>query len=84
LSFYPENIANKKAHWYFVASLSDNLIADRLLAIILGESSYSFLTESSEQKFIKGIKFTDIEGEWNYVYFSYSNEKQKAVGFFKG
>ena len=75
--------------WYFMSRLTSNdpydnvNMGDRLLAIWLGnkDNGYTFITndkKTSNANLYKPIHYTDIEGVWTYIHFSYSNKK--AVG----
>lgn len=93
LTTYPVRLINgKNAPWYFVARLTKNIpvkegnMGDRILAIWQGRNYYHFTTcdlKSHNWNIIKNIDFGDIEGVWTYVYYSYSAEKEKAVGYVK-
>ena len=94
LTTYPQRlIAGKNAPWYFVSRLTwnkdyDNIrMGDRALAIWQGQGFYHFTTCNSVDGNVNYIKNNnypeDIEGVWTYVYYSYSDDKNKAVGFIK-
>jgi len=51
-------------------------MGDRTLGIWLGASSYYFSTydvTTQTPNLVKGIAIDDIEGEWTFIYFSYSS-----------
>lgn len=85
-------LEGKNQPWYFVSRLArtdpyDNIrIGDRVLAIWLGQAGYTFITmddKTNNPNIFKAIPYEDIEGVWTYVYFSYSNKLNSAVGFIK-
>lgn len=58
-------------------------MGDRLLAIWLGnkDTGYTFITndkKTNNANLHKPVPYTDIEGVWTYIHFSYANKK--AVG----
>lgn len=76
--------------WYFISRLTvnepyDNVkYGDRTLAIWLGKEGYYFTTtdkKTSNPNVSANIKYTDIEGVWTYIHYSYSPKEKKAVGF---
>lgn len=78
----------KVAPWYFVSRMTTNEeyenvnFGDRTLAIFLGYGGYHFTTvdvTSSNANVNQNIEYGDIEAEWTYIYFSYSNVVRKAV-----
>lgn len=61
-------------------------MGDRLLAVWQGSDKYLFTSSdepSNNGNVFSSVNFVDIEGVWTYVYFSYSSDEKKAVGFVK-
>ncbi|CAD8140693.1 unnamed protein product [Paramecium octaurelia] len=94
LTSYPQRLPNgKNQPWYFVSRLTwnkeyDNIrMGDRALAIWQGQGFYHFTTCNSADNnpnYIQNNNYPeDIEGLWTYVYYSYSDNKNRAVGFIK-
>lgn len=94
LTVYPQRLlAGKNQAWYFVSRLTlhkdyDNVrMGDRLLAIWQGQGYYHFTTCNAingNVNVINNINFpADIEGLWTFVYYSYSEEKSRAVAHIK-
>jgi len=91
LTTYPERLENgKNAPWYFVARLTKNIpyedvgMGDRMLAIWQGQGYYHYTTcnqDGNQANVVQNINYDDIEGVWTYVYYSYSIELKRAVGF---
>lgn len=92
LTAYPSRLMEgKNAPWYFVARLSSNFpiqnnrVGDRLLAIWQGTDYYHFTTcdePKNQWNIIQNTNFGDIEGVWTFIYYSYSVQQKRAVGFF--
>jgi len=62
-------------------------MGDRLLAIWLGKGYYHYTTcdsSKNQPNVVQNINYpADIDGVWTYIYYSYSVEQKKAVGFIK-
>ena len=57
---------------------------DRALSIFMSEEKFYFGTYNSESNNVyKSIDHEDIEGVWSFVYYSYSTQYKKAVGYIK-
>lgn len=58
---------------------------DRTLAVFLLSGSYGFRTYNNANPNVAlDIPYgKSLEGAWNFIYFSYSSDKQKAVAFVK-
>jgi hypothetical protein len=77
---------------YFLARLTRNLdyqdaeMGDRTLLVLQGQDAFYFYSNDlrSRKSIKQTIAFEDIEGEWNYLYFSYHHKAQKAVAFIHG
>ena len=78
--------------FYFIARLTENFpyknleLGDRALATFLTQTSFHFATYNSDSKEANvndEIQFpnNDIEGEWNYLYFSFSAKESQAVAW---
>jgi len=90
LTDYPKRlVSGKNAPWYFLARLTRNIphqdaaLGDRMLANWQGDGYYHFTTNSDgNANWVQNINYPgDIEGLWTYLYFSYSFDEKKAVGF---
>lgn len=83
--------SGKNAPWYFVSRLAnkenyaDVGFGDRTLAIWQGQGYYYFSTcnaaNSNPDVAVASNYPEDIEGLWTFVYFSYSRNARRAVGF---
>lgn len=52
--------------------------------MFLSEESFYFGTYTDEENYsYKSVEYSDIEGVWSFVYFSYSNQHKKVVGYLK-
>ncbi|CAD8058815.1 unnamed protein product [Paramecium sonneborni] len=82
----------QKPDWLHIARLTINQnhknyenIGDRTLAIFIGRQYYGFFTYNAinnNPNIVQNIRYDDnLEGEWNFIYFSYSSELQLAAGF---
>lgn len=61
-------------------------MGDRLLAMWQGQGYYHFTTCDGEKNLVNlvsNVNYGDIEGVWTYVYYSYSRDARRAVGFVK-
>ncbi|CAD8193826.1 unnamed protein product [Paramecium pentaurelia] len=76
--------------WYFISRLTkndpyDNIsMGDRILAIWLGQSGYTFVTNdvtSQNPNLQKTLSYQDIEGVWTYIHFSY--KQSQAIGILR-
>lgn len=84
--------SGKKEPWYFISRLTSNANygnlgkGDRLLGVWQGQDGYYFATndvKTNNFNAFNKIAYSDIEGVWTYVYFSYSTPQQKATAFVK-
>lgn len=82
----------EKGKFYFISRLTTNTelgdvnFGDRTLANFLGDDGYLFITNDQKSKnpnVYQSVAHEDIEGLWTYVYFSYSKQSSKVVGFLK-
>jgi hypothetical protein len=78
--------------YYFIARLTENVpnkndknLGDRTLATFFSQTSYHFATynaKTNEPNVHGDIEYPkDIEGVWNYLYFSYSSIENRGVAY---
>jgi hypothetical protein len=89
---YPVVMPNgKNSPWYTVARLTNKKlytnvdVGDRVLAVFLGQGFYQFTTNdvvSANPNIFRNVPFVgDIEGQWIYIYYSYTQRKSESVGY---
>jgi hypothetical protein len=94
LTVYPVRLWNgKDAPWTFMSRLTlnkpfdDVKFGDRLLGNWQGDGFYHFTTLNNADKnpnVYQNIPYpADIEGLWTFLYFSFSKQVNRAVGFIK-
>jgi hypothetical protein len=57
---------------------------DRTLSVFMTEDKFYFSTYNSNSKNVyKTIDHNDLEGIWTFIYYSYSSNHKKVVGYVK-